>query len=365
MKTHRNIFKVVSIASHTSGKTDFYKSMLALSLVILTVPVVVGCSKNTHPQDGDFTEVYYRSSVKVAVHHIQESSVRSLDAMVFNDDMLQRLDSYQSLENDGQESVLIGSCGGEKILLLCANARWEKDFWREYNSFPKASSLRVNIEDEERDFPVMTSVAQLRAGEEAEITLERLSSEVSLRSICCDFTGKPYAGESITDAKVYLTNVSGTCSLVPRPGEAAERIVNHAGLIPQDLAIFKDSSLIINHIGTIGKDAVLPNVRLLCYPNTALEESFGTPFTRLVIEGKIQDETWYWPIDINRDSGPGEEGGGPGEGVGIERNRRYICDVTIRGKGTKDPDMPVTSMMAETILKVQTWKEKEEYYVGF
>ena len=85
----------------------------------------------------------------------------------------------------------------------------------------------------------------------------------------------------------------------------------------------------------------------------------------VVIEGKIQDETWYWPIDINRDSGPGEEGGGPGEGVGIERNRRYIFDVTIRGKGTKDPDMPVTSMMAETILKVQTWKEKEEYYVGF
>ena len=367
MKTHRNIFKIVSIASHTSGKTDFLKSMLALSLVTLTVPVVVGCSKNTHPQDGDFTEVSGRSSVKLAVHHLQEGRIRGLDAMVFNDDQLQRLDCYQRLEDFEQEDILIGSCGGEKILLLCANALWGKDFWREYNSFPKASSLRVSLEDEERDFPVMTGVARLKAGEETSLALERLSSEVILRTVCCDFSGKPYAGESITEAKVYLTNVSATCALVPRPGEPAERIINHAGLIRQDLAEFNDTSLIISHIGRFGKECIFPDVRLRCYPNTAMEESMGTPFTRLVIEGRIQGETWSWPIDINRDGGGSGGGPGVGSGVGsgVERNRRYVFDITIRGKGTKDPDIPVTAAMAETVLKAQTWKEKEEYFVGF
>lgn len=361
MKTHRNIPEIASINSHTSGKTDSIKSLLTLSLVILTVPVVVGCSKNTHPQDGDFTEVLYRSSVKLAVHNLQESSIRTLDALMFNDDLLQRLDSYQSLAGPVQENTLIGSCGGDKIVLLCANTRWSKDTWRQYNSFPKASSLRVSLEEEEREFPVMTAHARLSAGEEAEVTLERLSSEVWLRSACCDFTGKPYAGESITDAKVYLTNVSATCSLVPQPGEPAERFINHGGLIRQDLEIFKDSSLIIKHIASINKEISYPDARLVCYPNTAMEESFGTPFTRLVIEGKIQGETWYWPIDINRSN----EVAGIDSGSGIERNRRYIFDITIHSKGTKDPDLPVSAVIAETILKTETWKEKEEYAVGF
>ena len=86
-----------------------------------------------------------------------------------------------------------------------------------------------------------------------------------------------------------------------------------------------------------------------------------------MIEGKIQGETWYWPIDINRGWVGSEGGPGVGSGVcpGVESNRRYVFDVTIRGKGTKDPDTPVTAAMAETVLKAQTWKEKEEYFVGF
>lgn len=363
MKTHRNIHEIASIGSHTSGKTDSIKSLLTLSLVILTVPVIVGCSKNTHPQDGDFTEVSHRSSVKLAVHILQKNSIRTLDALVFNDDLLQRLDSYQSMDGPVKESTLIGSCGGDKIVLLCANTGWSRDMWRQYNSFPKASALKVSLEEEERDFPVMTAHARMSAGEDAAISMERLSSEVWLRSVCCDFTGKPYAGESITEAKVYLTNVSGTCPLVPQPGEPAERIINHGGLIRQDLKSFKDSSLIIKHIDNISKDIAYPDARLTCYPNTALEESLGTPFTRLVIEGRIRGETWYWPIDINRSCGASPEGSG--SGTGVERNRRYIFDVTIHSKGTKDPDQPVSAVIAETILKTETWKEKEEYAVGF
>ena len=186
------------------------------------------------------------------------------------------------------------------------------------------------------------------------IKLERLTSEIVLRSVSCNFSGKPYAGEQITDARVYLTNLNATCSLMPGEEEVMERIINHKGLIAEDLRHFKDSTLIIKHLDDIGSSVIYPSASLLCYPNTSREESLGTPMTRLVLEGKIQGETWYWPLDINRYGA---------EGVG--RNCRYVFDVTITGKGTKDPDRPVTREMAEIIFKVEQWNEKEEYSVEF
>ena len=81
----------------------------------------------------------------------------------------------------------------------------------------------------------------------------------------------------------------------------------------------------------------------------------GSPFTRLVIEGKIQGETWYWPIDINRDEA----------GVGIERNSRYVFDIILRSKGTKDPDTPASPEMTEIKFETRKWKEKDGYHVEF
>jgi hypothetical protein len=114
---------------------------------------------------------------------------------------------------------------------------------------------------------------------------------------------------------------------------------------------------ITDTLETINPSHTYPGVRLLCYPNLASEETLGTPFTRLVIEGKIQGETWYWPINVNRDCGTDHEG--------IERNMRYIYDITIKSKGTKDPNTPIIPEMAETIFKTERWEEKEPYYVAF
>jgi hypothetical protein len=74
-----------------------------------------------------------------------------------------------------------------------------------------------------------------------------------------------------------------------------------------------------------------------------------------VIEGKIQDETWYWSLDINRSE----------SGDGIRPNMRYIFDITIRSKGTKDPNITITPEMTDITFEVEQWKEKEAYCVSF
>lgn len=359
MKIHRVLHKIALFASHISVPTEkFHKSWLVLSIVTLTFPVFLGCSKSEHPQDGDFTEALIMSSVKPAVHKYSGTQMLELDALVFNDDQMQQLECYQNIVWDGMESVLIGSCAGDKILLLCANLNVEKYFWKQYSSYSKALALESHLEDEDPHRPVMAACARISAGDEDEIYLERLSSEVILRSIRSDFSGKPYAGEKITDAKAYLTNLNATCRLIPQGDDRTNRVINHKGLVPHDLRSFRDSTMIFREIGAIDLEGIHPSAGFICYPNNANEETIGTPFTRLVIEGKIMGETWYWPIDINR-------GFGSTPPEGIHRNNRYIFDINIRSKGTKDPDTPVKREMLETVFEVAKWEEKEEYSVTF
>ena len=210
MKRHRKLSLIAFADSYHSVYT-ILKSWLILSLVTLTVPVIQGCDKHMHPQDGDFTEEETDSSVKLAVRKADQAKIRTLDAFVFNADPLKRLDCYQRYEEAAKEQFLIGSCAGEKIILLCANSPWGKVGWEEVQSLQRASSLKVDLEDEDSDYPVMSAQVRLSAGcDTSGITLERLTSEIELRSVRCDFSGKPYEGEAITDARAYLTNANAT-----------------------------------------------------------------------------------------------------------------------------------------------------------
>lgn len=358
MKTHRNIHTIIAFFnSHTSVHTDFIKSILILSTVTLIIPVLQGCSKSTHPQDGDFTEQDSTSSVKFAVHHPTTAKVHSIDALVFNDDPLQRIDCYQRTVGELKQILSVGSGSGDKIVLLCANLDWDADSWRRYNSFSKAREIKIDLETESRSNPIMATATYVHAGEHTEVMLERISSEIVLRSICCDFKGKPYAGESITDARAYLINVNGTSSVMPQKSDPVVRLINHGGLIDQDVMAFQDKSMILCDLGEISSKIIYPSCNLICYPNMVTEESMGVSYTRLVIEGKILGQKWYWPININRENS--------GQTGGIERNCQYIYDITIRSKGTKDPNTPITPEMTEIIFEAKTWTEKEEYHIAF
>lgn len=354
MKTHRSI-TYIALNTHYV-LSQFIKSLLIPGTAILAASVFQGCDKQTCPQDGDFTGEAPESPVKLAVHNPSNDTIRSMDVLVFNDDLLQRIDCYQRFDKTSEEILQIGSCSGNKIIFLCANSQWGKDDWRAADSFRKTALMKADLEKEDRNHPLMS--AEIRTGTEEDIhiaRLERLSSTVTVRSICCDFSGRPYDGENITEARIYLTNINGTCSITAKGTDKTERIINHGGLIAQDLMEFHDSTLVINHLGTIGSSPTQAHTELICYPSTSLEDNIGSPFTRLVIEGKIQGETWYWPININRDPG----------GKGIERNMKYIYDIVLTRKGSKNPDTPISQDMAGITFEAERWNEKEEYHVEF
>ena len=76
-----------------------------------------------------------------------------------------------------------------------------------------------------------------------------------------------------------------------------------------------------------------------------------------MIEGEIEGERYWWPIEVNRDNGTAEKG--------IYRNCRYIYDIVIRRKGMTSPDAPVTSDDIDISIETTTWNEKDSYTVGF
>ena len=335
-------------------------------LVILPVLLLPGCTKPGPRQDVPFTGTGTDSvPVKVTILKSDKDAISDMDIFVFNDDALQRLDCYQRFGGTDEGILEIASRSGDKKITVCANSQRDRDQWKGINSRESLSYVMAELEKEHQEHPLMTAETRVRAGNDgsasAPLCMERLASEIVLRSISCDFSGKPYAAETLKDVKVYLTNVNASCKIMAGGDIAPERIINSGCLCHDDLEKFSEPGIIAQVKGRpIGKETFRADITMLCYPNCGTQESPGSPFTRLVIEGKAGDSTWYWPIDINRNSVHQE-----GNGRGIERNCRYVYDLKIRRKGSSDPDIPVSAEDLEINLEIKEWNTKEEYGVRF
>lgn len=332
--------------------SDLFQPFLGIFTLLNTLPAFLyGCdAPQALPSDAE-------TVTKLTVAN-DASKINELDIFVFRDDRLQRLDSYQKVEDPPMWNHEVISSSGERLITVFANSRKESNDWAAVTSLAYIRDLSVCIEDEDPTCPFMSGLAGSRngSGNDTRIFLSPLFSTVELRSIRCDFTGRPYAGERLEDVKVYLTNVNAECRILDTSGIFPSRIINAGKLQEEDMLKMQLPDIIFREIGEdIGRNAVYPDIRLICYPNNSQVEGPGTPFTRLVIEGRIGGETFYWPLDINRD----------GEGYGIGRNERYVFDLKITRKGTKDPDMPVKSEDMDIIFNIEKWMEKEEYEVSF
>ncbi len=273
------------------------------------------------------------------------------DVFIYEDDAYARLDSYQSFTpGAGEHKVSSGS--GKKVAVVLGNIGDGLPKWEKVLSLKALSAQCSSLENEGEDSPVLSGMAHFVAGENLNITLRPLLSRVRLRSLCCDFRGTAYAFESLENVKVYLTNVNAECPLVEGT-RGGVRIVNGGALNRSDLLRFQSPGIVYRELpGSIGMDPVETGVSLYCYPNPATTEGFGSPFTRLVIEGTIQGKIWYWPININT---IGEDG--------IRAGESYDLSVMLRRSGTSDPDTPIGLNEAELKTEIVQWNEKENYRI--
>lgn len=285
----------------------------------------------------------------------------ALDIFIFNDDGLQRLDSYQRIEPSGMEKITAASRKGEKIIAAVANSRIDKSGWSGINSLDALRSKVAVLQKENPGKPLMSGMTYAEMGTDAACTIKMqpLLSEIHIRSIRCDFSGKPYSGEKMQNVKVYLTNVNAGAQIFSQSGFMPQQIVNAGRLSESDLASFIHPEMLMKRLDSpVGNETVLPELSLYCYPNDCREESAGSPFTRFVIEGEISGHRYYYPININREENMEN-------GTGIGRNSRYVYDITITCTGTDDPDIIADPGMIRLSCGILPWTEHGEDEISF
>lgn len=327
--------------------------VLGYTILSLLPAVSYGCTPAPEIQDEVKEETALRL-MKSSGEIMQNAE--PVDILIFNDDRMQRLDAYQRSSLPSCSVIKASSTAGNKIMAVFMNTRRGRYDWAEINSFEGLEDICVNLEQEVPGQEAMSAVHRGRAGSPANINMERLASEVVIRSISCSFKGKAYDGMPLKNAKAYLTNVNAEAPLITQHPYIPRRIINSGKLDMDDVAGFTQPDMILHEFGSDISDVrIWPDVRLRCYPNETPEEYPGTPFTRLVIEGEVNGKTYYWPFNINRD----------GAGKGIERNCRYIYDIRLTRLGQTSPDIPIETDNAQIISEIETWKDKEEYGVRF
>ena len=285
------------------------------------------------------------------------------DVFIFNDDAFGRIDSYQRLETGPDGTIDVASRKGRKTAVVICNPQYSDYDWNSISSLESISGLRCDLRREDPDAPLMCGVMKIDASDDSEFAMQvsPLLSEIFIRSVRCDFSGRPYSGCLLENAHAYLANINSVAGIMDTSIPYPAAPVNTDGLPDESDRILAHPDMVHAVFGTgIGHETVYPDIRLYCYPNNSTEDTAGNPFTRLVIAGDIDGRRYYYPLDINHG-----QFGDTGGLTGIGRNCRYVFDIVLRQTGVTDPTIPVSGETAVISGTVEPWDKRPESGISF
>lgn len=325
--------------------------VLGITIICILLPAMFyGCNKPITVQD---------NGTALTRLHVQahDSDINhTLDVLVFNNDRLESLNTYQRFDSWDSGTLEASSSGGDMTFTILANAQREKYDWAQIRSRSNLSEITLNLENERRNYPAMIGETRSFAGDDISIGLKSISSEILIKRLTCDFSSGTYSGCLIENPRIYLINVNAVSSADGNQERIEKRFINTGRADAGDIGNFKEPDLIYQELDNpIGPKGLEREISLLCYANQVSEESPGSPFTRLVIEGTVKGTTYYWAFNISNDSGNPE----------VLPDCRYTYDIHITRPGTTDPDIPIETTEGEIFLEIERWKEKDEYGVRF
>lgn len=260
------------------------------------------------------------------------------DIFIYNSDS-GALDAFQHWDaSPAEEDTALIVCSSKKIprTVMVASGLSRDWEWGQIRSIDSLREALVSLDEEQPEAaPVLSGWTEIGDGfdEACTVTLRPLLCRIQLHSLTCDFSDRPYYGETLKRPRAYLINAGSESALFP--DEAAPPLPSgyrNMGADCGELPVIE---------GTEGV--------LYCYPNPATDEGLGTPMTRLVIEGELLGRTWYYPITLPQPL----------------RNHSYDFDITLTMTGSDDPDTPVDGTAAQIALAVVPWDEQPEQIVPF
>lgn len=324
------------------------KSIVSVCLSAVLAAILHSCSLSKDAPV-DFFSYLFSIDVNTSSHGASFSSGNNpYKAFIYNDDENALLDCHQdAIPKNG--FLQLSSTSGRKKAVVVQGFDTDGLGYSSIASYSSMCEVCSSIFDEKlssRDGAgaVMCGECSFEAGPQRRynLTLTPLLCRVHLESLEVDFSGRPYRDKKLEDIKVYLTNVRALCPLVDCDHRGAQEILNYAGW---------DASLPsrMKNIGLIRSDEPHDGLDLYCYPHEAGSiGELGNPPTRLVIEGRIDGNTVYYPITI-------------ADGV-MKRGVCYSYRIVITRSGGPDPDSPVETETVNFEYEILPWSEKENRY---
>lgn len=322
---------------------------LFLSSAFPTLSLICACEQKAVPlssvSTGSLLRLEFRSTLQPSYG---QAELRNASVFLY-DSRTGGLDSFQQCqEPDASSPVLLSlsSSREPRTIAVVANLPGKAWEWNEICHLDALSTLpRCSLSDESPEAPVMTGMAETGSGsdESCTVLLEPLLCRIRLRSLRCDFSGRAYPeGTRLERIRCFLVNAPSETSLFPSPGASPPGYLNmgsdcdSGGLpCPELLSATMPE-------GSAGEEPVFTDLCLYCYPNPSEEDAPGSPRTRLVIQGDMMGQTWYYPINLPP----------------TERGKSYDYHVTITQTGSGDPDTPVDGATVSVGCEVCPWEER-------
>lgn len=344
---------------------------VAICLLICTLS---SCSKIHNGSEGEGTlylsiKKEAESKTTVSQTQIEDNTVNTIDVFVFRstygtDNGV--LDAYRRFSGNDLGNLTnleVTATTGEKEIYVIANSHID-----DYTGIMNISDYRNIISSLNKEFIssfTMTGHIKTTLGLTTNIgvSLKRLVSRIGITGIKTSFANTPYAGQSITDVKIYLINVKGDKILYSGNATPQQKTLNLSQAVAEDINSCTQTGLLYDEITPSISDAGYTQSHyFFCYENSIESESDSEKFTRLVIEGVLNGKKYYYPININQQGYGYIESNGH---HGIMRNTVYTISVTIFRPGSTDPDKPLTLGSVKTNISIENWNTTPTSNINF
>lgn len=414
IRSARLVYKVKKI----SFKKTFICLQSLYSVVFLVAMVFLpgGCDKGSlqegaggasggnGPTEGSLVPlVVHLEGSGVETRSIVSSSDSVLVA-VFNNDARRYLDSFCRFSPSATALYQTTCTPGKKIVVVMSGYVASTLRLEDVLSYDSLLHQVVDLRQDDPLSPVCVGVSQVMVSDYAElrVEMEPVMSRIVLRNLRFDFSGKPYSGLARAEnLKVFLVNVNTLSSLMKDAELSPCEWVNQGRLSEDDLGEFSSPDMLFRYSSRsipVGSQVGV-NASLYTYANPVYDYGGKMQFpTMMVIQCELGGLTYYWPIEVNTaefqggmeaaggagaagaaggaagGAGTGGVGAGAGaagqppyqgESQGIERNRTYAFDITIRALGSSREGGAVSPSDIKIENVTREWVEQNEQIVVF
>ena len=318
-------------------KNSIFMTMLAASVMMAScAKTEIDTVGKRSPDDGKIGVTFSVETplTKATVASDADMTVQSIQVFVF---LGNNLDVYGS--NTGN-SLTVQCTPGQREIYVLANAPALDKITTKSALLETASQLRHSSVKDCNSFEMIGSSTETLSLSNTNITIpiRHITSRIVVSSIKKQFKSAALEALEFKVVNMYLVNVAGDCTYggVSAPTIWYNKLAD-CNEIPE---IVKDK---VDAVVTASKPHTATHT-FYAYPNPTGADSdsdtWSPRYTRLVIETKLGDDTFYYPISLPM----------------IESNKSYnISEIKITRPGSTSPDKPVSYLDCSFSVSVEPW----------